>query len=192
MVRHGVTLALVVETAGAVLDETGLPDLSMAQLALRLGIALPSLYSHVRNLKHLRQELALAVTLELSRLMGEAIQGRAGRDAVFALGRAYRAYAVAHPGRYAMAMLARPPLDDTRHLEAARKCAEVIYGAVRGYGIAEAALTDAARILRAALHGFASIEGQTGFLLKQDLDATFELQLAALDRAFSTWPGAGK
>jgi len=132
--------------------------------------------------------VSLAVTLELSRLMGEAIEGRAGRDAVFALARAYRGYAVAHPNRYALAMLARPDLADERHREAALRCGRIVYGAVRGYGLGEAALTDAARFLRAALHGFASLEGQGGFALSNDLEPSFAAFLAAIDRALASWP----
>ncbi|PDT44500.1 TetR/AcrR family transcriptional regulator [Sinorhizobium fredii] len=187
MVRAGLSRAIVVETAARIVDEEGLTDLTMAELAKRLGIALPSLYTHVRSLEHLRSEVALSVTNELSRLMGEAIQGYAGRDAVFALARAYRSYAVAHAGRYAMAMLAQPGSADDRHQEAAMKCGLIVYGAVRGYGIAEAELTDAARFLRAGLHGFVSLEGQGGFALPQIVDVTFNAFLAGIDRALSTW-----
>lgn len=188
MGRRGLSLTEVVEAAAALLDESGLPDISMARLAQRLGIALPSLYSHVRDMAHLRLEIALAETIELSRLMGEAIQGRAGRDAIFALGQAYRRHAVSHPGRYAMAMLARPAMADQRHIDAAAKCGHILHGALRGYGIAETGLNDAARCLRAALHGFSSIEGQANFTLNQSLDHSFQALLDGLDRAFATWP----
>ncbi|MGR9281391.1 TetR/AcrR family transcriptional regulator [Rhizobium johnstonii] len=187
MGRIGLNRNVVVEMAASIVDETGAVDLTMAMLAKRLGVALPSLYTHVRGLDHLRAEVALAVTIDLSGLMGEAIQGRAGREAVFALARSYRAYAVAHPGRYAMAMLARPEFGDDRHRDAAMKCGTVIYGAVRGYGLPESAMTNAARFLRAALHGFASIEGQGGFTISPDLEPTFDDFLAGIDRALSTW-----
>jgi len=191
MGRVGYNRATIIEMAGCIMDRDGVIDLTMAKLAKQLGVALPSLYTHVRSLDHLRSEVALAVTLELSRLMGEAIQGYAGRDAVFALARAYRAYALEHAGRYALAMMARPDLADDRHQEAAMKCGQIVYGAVRGYGISDDELTQAARFLRATLHGFVSIEGQGGFTHSEDLTPAFDALLAGIDRAFSTWPTSG-
>ena len=190
MGRPGLNRAAVVAAAGDIIDREGFGNLTMAGLAKRLGVALPSLYTHVRSLEHLRRELALVVTEELSRRMGEAIQGRAGRDAVFALAGAYRDYVLRCPGRYAMAMAARPAPseDDARYRDAALKCAGVVYSAVRGYGVAEPALTDAARFLRAALHGFVSIETQGGFTLSQNLSPAFDALMAGVDRALASWP----
>ncbi|TPM35637.1 TetR/AcrR family transcriptional regulator [Mesorhizobium sp. B2-3-4] len=188
MGRAGLSQKLVVETAAEIVDRQGLTALTMAALAKALGMALPSLYTHVRSLDHLRSELALVAEEGLARLMGEAIQGYAGRHALAALALAYRTYAVRHAGRYAAAMLIKPELNDPRHAEADEKCVRILHGALRGYGLEEPALADAARFLRAGLHGFASLEAQGGFAQGRDVEQSFQAFLAATDRALSTWP----
>ena len=188
MGRTGWSKSDVVDTAAQIIDEDGLAGLTMAALAKRLGIALPSLYTHVRSLDHLRQEVALAVTEALSRAMDDAIRGRAGADALGALANAYRAYAVRHAGRYAASMVIRPDVDDPRTQAAIGHCADVVYGTLRGYRLEEPALTSAARFLRAALHGFASIEGQDGFGHAASVDASFAELVAGVHRALESWP----
>jgi len=189
MAKKGLNKAAVVECAAGLADAEGVAAVSMARLAKTLGIALPSLYAHVRSLENLRHEISLAVNAELSRRMGEAIQGRAGREAVDALAQAYRAYAVPHAGRYAAATLVTPDYADPRAVEVARSCASTVYDALRGYGLGNPALTHAARFVRANLHGFVSIEGQGGFGADLDIDASFDALLAAVDRALTHWAG---
>jgi len=188
--KAGLSRAKVIEAASQIADEDGPAGLTMAALAKRLGVALPSLYSHVRGFEHLKEEIFLAVNSELSRRMGEAIQGYAGRDAMRALANAYRDYAFSHPGRYAIAMQERPNLANERHQDAALKCGQIVYGAVRGYGLLEVDLTNATRFLRATLHGFVSIEIAGGYALSDATNPAFETLLAAVDRALSTWPGS--
>jgi AcrR family transcriptional regulator len=178
----------VVEIAAQIVDEGGLASLTMAALAKRLGIALPSLYTHVRSLDHLRQEVALAVTEALSSAMDDAIRGRSGADALAALANAYRTYAVQHAGRYAASMVIQPDTADPRTQAAIGHCADVVYGTLRGYRLEEPALTSAARFLRAALHGFASIEGQDGFGHPASVDASFADFVAGVHRALESWP----
>jgi AcrR family transcriptional regulator len=190
MARAGLNRETVVEEASKLVDAEGLTALTMAALAKRFGIALPSLYAHVRSLEHLRQEIALAVSNELSRRMGEAIQGYSGYDAIVALGTAYRSYAVEHPGRYAASMLIQPDFDDPRLVESAKNCGQIVYDAIRGYGLKEPALTEAARFLRASLHGFVSLEGQGGFAARRAVDPSFKSLLAAIDRALTSWPAS--
>ena len=44
----------VLESAEAIVDRDGWPELTMSALARELGLAVPSLYRHVRNLEALR------------------------------------------------------------------------------------------------------------------------------------------
>jgi AcrR family transcriptional regulator len=187
--RAGLSKAQVVEVAAQIVDEEGLPGLTMAVLAKRLRIALPSLYTHVRSLAHLRQEVSLSVTEELSARMGEAVQGRAGADALTALARAYRTYVVRHAGRYAASTVVQPDLNDPRTQAAIARCADVIYGTLRVYRLEDpAALNSAARFLRATLHGFSSIEAQGGFAHPQSVDQSFSDLVACMHRGLESWP----
>ena len=48
-------------------------------------------------------------------------------------------------------------------------------------------MIDAVRMMRAALHGFVSIETAGGFGIPQSVDATFARLVDTLDSAWSTW-----
>ncbi|AKU99593.1 Transcriptional regulator, TetR family [Labilithrix luteola] len=181
----------VVDTGATLVDRDGFEQLTMASLAKELGIALPSLYAHVRSLEHLRQQIAALATGELGLRMSEAIEGRARSEALFELGRAYRAYALQHPGRY-VASFTAVDTTDPEQLEAGMRCIRCITAVMRGYELVEAAATDAARFLRSSLHGFVSIERIEGFAHPRSREGSFEALLLALDRALSTWPSDSK
>lgn len=187
MPRAGLDRDAVVREAAQLADEIGLAALTMAALAKRLGIALPSLYAHVRSLEHLRQQIATLAGEELAVRLSEAIGGRARFEALAAIASAYRDYALRFPGRYA-ASHAAPDLSDPRQAAATEKVVQSIYGTLRGYGLEEPDATNAARVLRSSLHGFVSLEQEGGFALPQSLDVSFQRLIEALDRAFSTWP----
>ncbi len=52
----GIDRARVVEVAAELADANGLDQLTLAQVAARLGVRLPSLYNHVDGLPGLRHE----------------------------------------------------------------------------------------------------------------------------------------
>ena len=54
--RAGVDRARVVEVAAKLADEVGLEALTLAQVAARLNVKLPSLYNHVDGLPGLRRD----------------------------------------------------------------------------------------------------------------------------------------
>jgi AcrR family transcriptional regulator len=62
-------------------DESGLDAATLAALAGRLGVKPPALYKHVDGLGELRHRIAALAMSEL----GDALQGRAGADALTAL-----------------------------------------------------------------------------------------------------------
>jgi AcrR family transcriptional regulator len=189
MPRAGLTPQRVVEEAAAVADATGLDRLTLAAVADRCGVALPSLYKHVRGLDGLQRDLAVLGVRELAATLARAAMGRAGGDALHAVAAAFRAYATAHPGRYAASVRAPTP-GDGEHLAAADDALAVLLAVLAGYGIRGPAAIDAIRALRAALHGFVALEAAGGFGLPQSVDASFDRLVDALDGAFTTWPGA--
>src|SRR4029453_13380936 len=111
MPRAGLTSQRVVQEAGVVADASGLDRLTLAAVADRFGVAIPSLYKHVNGLDGLRRDLAVLAVRELTTALSRAAVGRAGRDALHAMADAYRAYATAHPGPYAASVRAPAPGD---------------------------------------------------------------------------------
>ncbi len=93
-------------------DEVGLSHLTLAALAERLGVRQPSLYKHIDSMAGLQRSISLRAKAELADVMGRAAVGRSGADAIHAMSRAYRAWALLHPGRYQAAQFAHAPGDE--------------------------------------------------------------------------------
>ena len=81
MPRTGLTPTRVVAEAAAVADEVGIDHLTLAAVADRCGVALPSLYKHIQGLDGLRRDLAVLGMDQLATALTRAAIGRSGRDA---------------------------------------------------------------------------------------------------------------
>ena len=188
MARAGLNRARVVAEAATVADELGFDKLTLAAVAERAGVRLPSLYKHVVSLDALRQGIAAQATWELATVMTDAAIGRAGSDAVRAVAAAYRDYGRAHPGRYAATVRAPDPADEA-HTAAADTILRVVFAILAGYGITGDDSVDATRSLRAALHGFVTLEAAGGFGMPREVDRSFDRFLTAFDAALTGWGG---
>ncbi len=177
MARAGLDPEAVVTAAARLADAEGLEAVTLARLAGDLGVRAPSLYVHVDGLGDLRHRLAARGARELSDELQAAAAGRAGTDALQAVADAYRSYAHRHPGTYAAVQSARA----TTGGEAAEQLVGVVLAVLRGYGLGGDDAVHAARVLRAALHGFVSLEAEGGFGLPLRLDESFRLLVAVLD-----------
>jgi AcrR family transcriptional regulator len=184
--RAGLTPSIVVDRAGALADEGGLDRLTLAALAARLGVALPSLYKHVGGLDDLRRRMAIAAAAELADRLGAAVAGRSRLDALAALAEAYRGFAREHPGRYPLTQVA-PAQGDDEHAAVAERAVTAVFAALRGYGLEGDEAVDATRALRSALHGFVLLESGGGFGLARPPAASFDRMIAGFDAAFAAW-----
>ena len=193
MPSAGLSRDVVVSRAAAVADEVGLERLTLAAVAERLGVLLPSLYKHVSGLDALRVHLAAAACRELAADLAAATVGRSGPDALVRLAGAYRAYALRRPGAYAASVRA-PDGDDDEHADAAAALLEVVLAALSGFGLGDEDAVDAVRGLRALLHGFVALELAGGFRLPQDLDRSYRRLVAGYADVLASWhrtPGGG-
>ena len=182
MPRAGVTRDRVVETATRIANESGLESLTLAAVASDLGVRTPSLYKHVDGLSALRRLVAVRAKRDLASVLGTATVGRARGDALRALTHAYRAWAADHPAAAAAAQAAPDP-DDADDVAASTAATDVVFGALSGYGLTDAALVDATRSLRAGLVGFAALESAGAFGLARPVEESFTWWVDALDRA---------
>lgn len=178
MPRAGLTRPAVTAVAVDLVDDggtAGFEKLTLAAVAGRAGVAVPSLYKHVSSLDDLRRSVAIESVTELTRVLAAATIGRAGPEAIRAAADAIRDFAHRHPGRYAAAQVA-PDGSDPADAELAARAAEtltVLSGVLRGFGLPEDELVDAIRMLRSAIHGFVTLELGGGFGLPDDLDRSY-------------------
>lgn len=187
MTRAGLTPDLVIAEAAEVADEVGFDRLTLAAVAERLGVAVPSLYKHVAGLGALRRAVAVRSIVELGDALAAAVRS-VGNDPLSAIAHAYRAFAKAHPGRY-VATLRAPDADDSEMTEASRRVLDTVLGVLATYDLTGDDAIDATRTLRAAMHGFVSLEALGGFGLPQDVDHSFERLIGILDDALRSIPG---
>jgi AcrR family transcriptional regulator len=184
--RAGLTPQTVIREAAVLADEVGHDRLTLAAVAGRLGVALPSLYKHVKGVDALHQQLSVLATAEIADELTAAAAGRAGGDALRAVAAAYRAYARRHPGRYPATQRVPDPADPA-HLAAGERAVGAIYAILHGYDLTGDAAVDATRMFRAAVHGFVTLEAAGGFGLPRDIDRSFDEMVAALDTAYRNW-----
>jgi AcrR family transcriptional regulator len=179
--RAGLSTAAVVGAAAELADAEGLEALTLARLAGSVGVRTPSLYNHVAGLDDVRRRVALVALRELGDAMRDATVGRAGDDALTAMAHAYRAYARAHPGRYAATQRA-PAAGDDELATAAARAVDVLLAVLRGYDLEGDDAIHAARAVRSALHGFVALESGGGFGIPVAVDESFDRMVAALAR----------
>ena len=177
--RRGLDRARVVDAAVAIADADGLDAVTLARVAAALGVRSPSLYNHVAGRDGLVNGVAVRATRELGTALRRAATGRSGAEAVAAVAAAQRAYARAHPGRYAATVTAPAP-GDAEHEAAAADAVDVLTSVFGGMGLADDELIHAVRALRSAVHGFVALEAAGGFGLAVDRDASFDRLVGAL------------
>jgi AcrR family transcriptional regulator len=177
--RAGLSREAVVDLAVELTDSDGFGALTLAAVAGRAGVAVPSLYKHVESLASLRSAVALVAIGELTRVSAAATVGRAGDDALRALGRAIREFARQHPGLYAATQVA-PIADQLALAQAAGDAVAVIGAVLRGFDLPDNRSVDAIRAARSAIHGFVALEAGGGFGMPDDVDSSFEALLDML------------
>ena len=174
--KAGLDHTAVVQAAAALADESGIGQLTLADLAARLGVRTPSLYNHVAGLPGLHRDLALMGTRELVARLGRAAIGKSGDAAVLALCQAYRAFVNERPGLYAATVRSALLTDQPDpELNAAQKDAvDVVLMVLSAYQLNASNAIHAARGLRSLVHGFATLETADGFGIPLDLDISFQ------------------
>jgi AcrR family transcriptional regulator len=177
--RRGLDTGQVVDEALRIADADGLQAVTLARVARGLGVRAPSLYNHVDGHSALMRLMALRSLAELTEVIRDAAVGRSGEDALVAIAHAYRAYAVGHPGRYATTVRAPDPGDEERAALAARPVS-VMVAVLGAWGLEGDDAVHEVRLIRSALHGFATIEADGGFGLPLDLDESFERLIATV------------
>ncbi|MFD4598234.1 TetR/AcrR family transcriptional regulator [Streptomyces sp. NPDC058464] len=184
----------MVAAGAALADEVGFDGLTMGLLAERVGVRTPSLYKHVGSQQDLNRRIAALALNEAADAVGGAVHGHAGRDALTAAARAFRAFVLAHPGRYAATIGLEPFGPDDPPATAEQRLLGAFTAVLRGYPLPESDVDHALRMLRSLWHGFATLQADDGFRWSADIDESFEWLITFADRglrAMSELPGRG-
>jgi AcrR family transcriptional regulator len=161
MARVGLSAERLALAGAELADEVGFEQVTLSALARRFDVKVASLYSHLKSSHELKTRIALLALEELADRVGEAVAGRAGRDALAAFADAYRDYAHQHPGRYDAARFRLDP--ETAADSAGVRHAQMTRALLRAYDLDEPDQTHAVRMLGSVFHGFVSLEAAGGF-----------------------------
>lgn len=181
MPRAGLSTDQVVAAGAALADEIGFPAVTLAVLAERLGVKPPALYKHVDNLADLHRRIATVAMEEQGDAIRDALQGKAGLDALTALFTAMRSYVERHPGRYTATIGMQYRGDDDPFDVAGLRVVDSVRAVLSGYGIKPDDRDHAVRTLRCTLHGFAVLQAADGFQWSNDPDQSFNWMITFAD-----------
>lgn len=172
----------VIVGAAEFADTHGADALTLAALARELDTSAPALLKHVRSTEDLRAAVAQLALAQLASGLDIATHGLSGSPALTALADGYRRFALAYPGRYALAFSIKDVRADTGE-PADRELVMLVERALAGRGLDSVAMTDAGRIVRAALHGFVSLELVGGFTRGADPATSYAALVDLLDHS---------
>jgi len=176
--RIGLDLTTILEAAGEIADLHGVHEVTLANLAKKLGIRPPSLYNHFEGLPGLRKQLAIHGIDRLYEVMADAAIGVSGTEAVLAISKAYVNFARKHPGIYEATLFAPDPEDEDVQ-QAGTKIVDLSVRVLQAYRLEGDLALHTVRGLRSILHGFSSLEQRGGFKLSLDLDESLMIILKA-------------
>ncbi len=178
-IKAGVDNVSIVSAASALLDEQPQRELSMTELAERIGIRTPTLYHHVGGLAQLRHAVRLATLDALSAQLRRAVDDATAKGKLAALMRAYRRFATEHAGTYPLTVRA-PERDDPAQVALDTAILDTVRDALAPYHLPAGTFVTTARGLRSFVHGFVSLEAAGGFGLPDDIDASFECLVSSV------------
>ena len=175
--RKGVTVDRIVDTAIGILADSDEASLTTAEIARRLSISQPTLYSHIVSLDQIRELVAIRGVGELSERVREAVKGREGDDALRAMAQAYRKFVRAAPALY-MLQMKMPPTP--AFAAAGERAKQAVRDVLRARGLSEDQVLYVHSVVRATIHGFVDLEVKNALGDIDDVDKSFDTYLQIL------------
>ena len=175
-----VTQNQVVETALTLLDQNGLTNVTLKQIAVQLNIQPPSLYTHIKSLTELQALMAQVALTNLNTQLTQAVIGLSGREALHAVATAYRDFFRQHPGQAELTQQVAIWAESPAAVSASDQIVGLLATIVQRFSLATPNDIDYVRTLRSFLYGFSTLERQNGFQLDESMDASFKFGLNLL------------
>lgn len=172
----------VISAAIACIDAEGSLALNVSRVARQLGIKPPAIYKHVPAGKTgLHRAVALALWQQYLDYCHQRLDGlESDRDRLLKGWQITRQFAQQHPHRYQVmtAFVLQP--DDAAAAAIIAETQQFLAEALQMYGLSQAKLIDAMRMITATLNGYIAIEQRGNLTLSRSTDASFEVILDAL------------
>lgn len=169
MPKRGLSSQQIYEAALKLVVEKGYDNFSLRELAARLGVQPPSLYSHVKNAKEISTAVGVTATSRLSASLKAAITDKPRDEAFFAFAYAYRDFAQQNPELY-RAIMALPAAEDERLRCSEQQTIAPLRALVECFVTTNENVINFQRFFRSAIHGFLSLQS-IGFMRSSDVSA---------------------
>jgi AcrR family transcriptional regulator len=176
--KVGLELTEILGAAAELADQFGMQEVTLANLAKKLGIRPPSLYNHFDGLAGLRKKMAIYGLDQLYETLAQSAIGVSGDEAVLTISKAYVDFTRKHPGMYEATLMA-PDMEDEDVQQAGFKIVDLTVRVLQAYRLEGDTATHAVRGLRSILHGFSSLEQRGGFKMALDLNESLEIIIKA-------------
>jgi AcrR family transcriptional regulator len=167
--KRGLDSQTILNAAAELAEEKGLENVSLLQVAEKLGVKSPSLYKHLSGLQELSSGIANLAISRLDEAIRNAAVGRSKEDALVAIASAYRKFAKENSELY-KAILRFPSCHDKNIQEAGHAIVRILYQVMEPYHYSKKETIDFVRGFRSALHGFVSLE-EAGFFQNTEANA---------------------
>lgn len=155
--KRGLDTQTILAAAAELAEERGLENVSLLQVAEKLGVKSPSLYNHLNGMQDISSGIAKLALSRLEDAIRNAAVGRSKEDALLAIAFSYRKFAKANPELY-KAILRFPDCHDAGTQEAGHAVVRILYQVMEPYSFSKEERLHFARAFRSALHGFVSLE----------------------------------
>lgn len=169
----------ILRASAELVEEKGFENLTLNQLAERLGVKTPSLYNHLSGFDELTTDLAKLAIRRLEETIRNAAVGKSMGDALKAMAIAYRQFAKDNPQMY-KAVLKYPVFEDSEIQEAGQAVVRIFYQVLESYRFSEEDIIHITRGFRSALHGFISLEEAGFFKSAPDIEKSYALLVSGL------------
>lgn len=166
--RRSLNLNMILAAAAELAEEKGLENVSLLQVAEKLGVKSPSLYNHLSGWKELSQGIARLAITKLEAAIRNAAVGRSNDDALHSIAREYRMFAKENPELY-KAILRFPDCSDDGIQEAGHAVVRILYQVMEPYCLGRTETIHFVRGFRSVLHGFVSLE-EAGFFQSSETE----------------------
>lgn len=176
--KVGLELTEILGAAAELADEFGMQEVTLANLAKKLGIRPPSLYNHFDGLGGLRKKMAIYGLDQLYEDLAQSAIGVSGDEAVLTISKAYVEFTRKHPGMYEATLMA-PDMDDEDVQHAGSKIVDLTVRVLQTYRLEGDTALHAVRGIRSILHGFSTLEQRGGFKMALDLNESLEIIIKA-------------
>ncbi len=181
--HHGDLQEALVHAARLAVEKVGHGEVSLRQVADRLGVSQPAMYRHFSDKGALLAEVAKRADHEIDQAMAAAMQDKPDPfEAMRAGGRAYVGWAYAHPNLFRL-MSSRIPAEHRRGVRPTLPREHYFHGMGGVVPIDDPLLADAFRVSWAMVHGLANLVIEHVFQLVD----TDEARLAVADGAIDCY-----